>query len=79
MKKGIKEKDIRDFEKYAKKLDEVITRIREYKGNAHIYATPGELNLMADEYSGHHGRIPGKEENPTVVSVSVNALECGDW
>ena len=79
MKKGIKEKDIRDFEKYARKLNEVISRIREYKGCAHIYATPGELNLMADEFSGHHGRIPGKEQNRTVVSVSVTALESGDW
>lgn len=79
MKKGIKEKDIRDFEKYAKKLSDVVSRIREYKGSAHIYATPGELNLMADEVSGYHGRIPGKEEDQTVISVSVSGLETGDW
>ena len=28
---GIKEKDIRDFEKYAKKLPDVMVRIVEYK------------------------------------------------
>ena len=31
MRQGIKEKDIRDFEKYAEKLRDVVDRIREYK------------------------------------------------
>lgn len=82
MRKGIKEKDIRDFEKAARKLDEVISRIREYKDNAHIYVTPGEINLMACELSGTHGRIEGAETDPakaTVTSVTCNAIECGDW
>lgn len=37
MTQGIKEKDIRDFEKYLNKLCEVVTRIRTYNPEAHIY------------------------------------------
>ena len=79
MTKGIKAKDIRDFEKHAKKLSEVIARIREYKDGAHIYVTPQQFNLMADEFSGQHGRIPGKEEDSTVASVFCSFLDGGDW
>ena len=79
MVKGIKAKDIRDFEKYARKLNEVIGRIREYKDNAQIYVTPGQINLMADEFSGVHGRISGKEADPTVTFVSCDFIDCGDW
>jgi hypothetical protein len=79
MTKGIKEKDIRDFEKHARKLGEVIKRIREYKDNAHIYVTPQQFNLMADEMSGHHGRIESKEEDTVVTYVLCSFVECGDW
>lgn len=79
MTKGIKAKDIRDFEKHARKLGEVIVRIREYKDNAHIYVTPGQFNLMADEHSGYHGRIEGKETDVVATFVDCSFIECGDW
>lgn len=44
--KGVKDKDIRDFEKYASKLAEIIDRIVEYCPAARIYVTPQEINLM---------------------------------
>lgn len=50
MQKGIKEKDIKDFEKYAKKLDEVMKRILEYNPNATIYLNMDNLEL--------HGNMP---------------------
>lgn len=79
MTKGIKAKDIRDFEKYARKLNEVIGRIREYKDTAHLYVTPGEFNLMSGENSGYHGRIADAETDPVVTCVSMDFIECGDW
>ena len=50
MKKGIKEKDIKDFKKYAEKLDEVMKRILEYNPNASIYLNMDSLEL--------HGNFP---------------------
>lgn len=77
MTKGIKARDIRDFEKYAKKLNEVITRIRAYSPEAHIYATPGQFNLMS-EYD-KPGLSIDDEEDLIVTNIFVNALEVGDW
>lgn len=77
MNKGIKAKDIRDFEKYAAKLNEVIKRIQEYKPEAHIYATPGELNLMAGISEDNSARDEG--DKMRVISVAVSKLEAGDW
>jgi hypothetical protein len=45
MRCGIKEKDISDFEKYAKKLDEVMKRILQYNSNAEIYLNMDVLEL----------------------------------
>ena len=50
MRQGIKEKDIRDFEKYANKLADVLKRIREYKTEANAYLAEDTLNLMSDPY-----------------------------
>ena len=47
MTKGIKAKGIRDFEKYAGKLVEVIKRINEYNGDARIFVAPDVISLMA--------------------------------
>lgn len=79
MTKGIREKDILDFEKYARKLDEVINRIREYKPEAHVYVTPGEINLMCGESREYHVRNERAILDPVVTSVLVTGFECGDW
>ena len=79
MKHGIKVKDIRDFEKYANKLNEVITRIREYhkgEGSPTIYVTPNEMNLVWDLPDD----VPfGEGDKFCVSSVTFNFIECGDW
>ena len=57
MKKGIKNKDIRDFEKYANKLNEVVERILEYNQNVEVFLNMDNLELHGgevfadDEYS----------------------------
>ena len=77
MKQGIKNKDIKDFEKCVKKLDEIIKRIRMYKDEAYIYATPYELHLMA--YNDTDPRDFHVSNKPLVTSVFVDALDSGDW
>ena len=73
MVQGIKNKDIRDFEKTAKKLGDIIARIREYAPEAYVYATPCELSLLS-------GVADEQEEKALVVaSVSFLGLESGDW
>ena len=74
MKQGIKEKDIRDFEKTVKKLNEIITRIQQYKPMAHIYATPSQLHLMSDT----NGEMYANQKY-IVTSEYVTHLDCGDW
>ena len=49
MRKGIKEKDIRDFEKYANKLDETMKRILEYNPNAEIFLNMDNLELFGNK------------------------------
>ena len=78
MKHGIKAKDIRDFEKYASKLNEVIERIKKYQPDANIFATPNQLNLMYAQNKCYHWRIENEVEDPVVSSVTVN-MDCGDW
>lgn len=69
MKKGIKEKDIRDFEKYAQKLDEVMKRIQEYCPSANYYLNMDNLQLMCDEpfIDGKDGAI--KYNDDAEVSI----------
>lgn len=78
MTKGIKIKDIRDFKKYANKLNQILTRIREYAPEASYYATPDELHLMAG-FSFDRDSSREEQENLLVTSVSINHLEAGDW
>lgn len=78
MTKGIKAKDIRDFEKYANKLNQTLTRIREYCPEASYYATPDELHLMSG-FSFDRDSSREEQENLLVTSVSINHLEAGDW
>ena len=77
MKNGIYEKDIRDFERYALKLAEVIERIREYKPEAYLYATPGEFNLMSGVLEENASKT--EEQELRVTNIFCRGLECGDW
>ncbi len=77
MRQGIKEKDIRDFEKYAKKLDAVMIRIREYKPEANLYAAMETLYLMSGP---HHDPYTSKENQDAVVAdVMISGMDSGDW
>lgn len=76
MRQGIKEKDIRDFEKYAKKLSEVMERIREYQPKANAYLAMDVLNLMSDE----HLKYSREEYQDFIVTdVSMTGFDGGDW
>jgi hypothetical protein len=76
MKQGIKEKDIRDFEKYANKLSDVLQRIREYKPTACAYLAEDVLNLMSDEHHSFYG-IDNQEY--VVTYVYMPDFDGGDW
>lgn len=79
MTKGIKEKDIRDFEKYAKKLDEVMKRIQEYHPTANYYLNMDELQLMCDEpfIDGEDGDIEHNKD-AKVSSVWIRSASGGE-
>ena len=75
MTQGIKEKDIRDFEKYAQKLSDTMKRIREYRPEANAYLAMNELHLMSCDFYEY----PGKEQDFSVVSVHMEGFGGGDW
>ncbi len=75
MKRGIKAKDIRDFEKYARKLSEVMERIVEYQPDARIFVTPQQINLMA----AFSEDCEETDDGLCVTTVSCNYIESGDW
>ena len=79
MRQGIKEKDIRDFEKYANKLSDVLSRIREYKPEANAYLSCGcvpRLNLMSDEHLKYPHSI---QQDFIVIDVIMDGFDGGDW
>lgn len=76
MTKGIKEKDIRDFEKYANKLEEVLQRIREYKPEANVYLAEDTLNLMSNRT---HDIYEHPLQENIVTSIYMNGFDGGDW
>ncbi len=67
MRQGIKEKDIRDFEKYARKLADVVKRIREYRPEASAYLGMDTLYLMSDDFHN-----PDCTMNQNYVVTDVN-------
>lgn len=76
MTQGIKEKDIRDFEKYLNKLCEVVTRIRTYNPEAHIYVACDEFHLMSEGCADLHGK---EAQEYIVTSQRIPGTDCGDW
>lgn len=79
MTKGIKAKDIRDFEKYAQKLSEVLNRTREYKPEANAFLGCGlssYLYLMADD----HCEYPkAQKQGLAVAEIEMPGFDGGDW
>lgn len=76
MKQGIKEKDIRDFEKYAKKLSNIVERIREYKPEANAYLSCEILNLMSCDFRDFKR---SEQQDYVVTSVQMGQFDGGDW
>lgn len=80
MRQGIKEKDIRDFEKYAQKLSDVLKRIREYKPEANAFlACEGlstVLNLMSDDHCDYRR---DEQQNLIVTEIYMEGFDGGGW
>lgn len=76
MRQGIKEKDIRDFEKYAEKLKGVMERINQYKPDAYAYLACNNLNLMSSDFNIHN-RLEQKE--CIVTSIVMGNFDGGDF
>ncbi len=79
MRKGIKEKDIRNFEKACKKLDDIMQRIHEYQPDALLYvagesATTFNLTVGMDDCESM-----GERCESAVTSVPVAYSDCGGW
>ena len=79
MRKGIKEKDIRDFEKYAQKLSDILSRIREYKPEANAFLVCGVstyLCLMSDDHCDYY---KDEQQKLIVTEVAMPGFDGGDW
>lgn len=76
MKQGIKEKDIRDFEKYANKLSDVLVRIREYRPEANAYLAMDSLNLMSRDFREFD---ISEQQDFIVTSIHMEGFDGGDW
>lgn len=76
MRKGIKEKDIRDFEKYANGLNDVIVRIREYRPEANIYAAQESLYLMSEP---PYDNDEMGNQDAIVTDVMISGMDSGAW
>ena len=76
MTQGIKEKDIQDFEKYARKLSDVMKRIREYKPEANAYLACESLHLMSCDF---HDIDRIHQQDYSVVDITMENFDGGDW
>lgn len=79
MTKGIKEKDIRDFEKYAMKLRDVLARIRKYKPEANAFLAcdmQTYLYLIADD---HCDFDQTERDDLIVAEVNMAGFDGGGW
>lgn len=76
-KASIRAADIRDFEKAAQSLNDVLQRIRKYNPDANIFSAGDTLNLL-QEYDDENK--PFEERDTIVVSrVRISGLDSGDW
>ena len=81
MTQGIKEKDIRDFEKAAEKLSAVVERIRKYKPEAIAFLDNGDtFQLISDGDKYDEYCAKGKYQKAlelVVTNAYVNGFGCG--
>lgn len=77
MSKGIRKRDIEAFEKCAKRMDQIMRRIREYNPDANLFVAGFQMNLM----TGEHLDVSDWEERQAmnICSVSVTGCDAGDW
>ena len=80
MRQGIKEKDIRDFEKHAQKLSAVLERIREYKPEANAFLACEGLStvlyLMSDDHCDY---LRSEQDKLIVTEVDMVGFDGGGW
>lgn len=74
MRQGIKEKDIRDFEKYARKLSDVVERIREYRPDARGFMNQETMCLMSCDWCEID-----EPNDVCVASVTMPSFDAGAW
>lgn len=76
MRQGIKEKDIRDFEKFCEKLNIVMKRIRTYQPEACGYLNDDHMNLLSG--SSHEGHGNSQRER-SVACIWMPDFSGGGW
>lgn len=74
--RGIKNKDIRDFVKYATKLSDVLQHIREYKPEANAFLAMDDLHLMSGDFRKEQYEDADKY---SVAVVHMNGFDGGDF
>lgn len=74
MTKGVKAKDIRDFEKYVEKLNDLILRIREYCLEAQYYLANETLHILIGP--SHAAPCIGMDKGEIVYSVIMKYTSC---
>lgn len=80
MRQGIKEKDIRDFEKYAQKLSAVMSRICEYKPEANAFLACEGLSAALCLMSDDHCDYPRSEWGKLIVTeIDMVSFDGGGW
>lgn len=74
MRHGIKQEDIKDFEKYAKQLSDVVERIRKYCPDAIGFMECDNLNLMSGRWED-----ASEANDKCVTSVYMPHFDGGGW
>ena len=76
MQQGIKEKDIRDFVKYAERLNTIMKRIREYKPDAMLFAQEDNLTLVSSTIRNKYGSV---DCDKAIQSVCIDGMDSGAY
>lgn len=78
MKCGIKNKDIRDFEKTVRHLDAIMDRINQYNPDAEIYANMETFELHGGPSFNDSPYFPKHIEDNIAASEIVKAFSAGE-
>lgn len=78
MKCGIKNKDIRDFEKAVKKLDKIMDRINAYNPDAKIYANMETFELHGGSPFNDSPYMPSHIDDNLAASEVVKSFCAGE-